>query len=313
MAAITKNIDRTLAQAAVVDHFDSILGVEYLSDAIEHELRVFWGFTKRDWSASIIPGTMYTIAALRSLEDPTREAVLTALCRSLVYFTLYIYNFDLANQINGVAEDRINKPDRPLASGLASLRGAYVRWYITTLAHLALGAAWGVLPWTLLWVGITVYTSWFGGDKHWTTKNLLFMSTGSLCLLQAAWGIVAPVGAQQTRWGVLLSGVFGIVASVQDIRDIEGDKVAGRRTLPIVLGPHFRWIMATLICAAPVICWRFGFLQTSQRYCAVPLVLAMLYMASRVLCGKSSKYDHKTYMILTYIYCGCVAVPMVFP
>ncbi|KAF8201299.1 UbiA prenyltransferase family [Mycena galopus ATCC 62051] len=259
---------------------------------------------------------MYTIAALRSLDSAPSELVIRALTRSLIYFLLYIYSFDIANQINGVAEDRINKPDRPLSSGLTTLQGAYIRWYATTVLHLAISAAWGVLPWTVLWVFITTYTSFYGGDKHWVTKNLGFMSIGSLCLLQAAWGLVAPITAYQWRWALLLSGVFGIVASVQDMRDVEGDKIAGRRTLPIVLGSNFRWVMTAVICAAPAVCWKVEFLRCSHwlvAYCGVALTLAMFYMAYRVCRGGSSRYDHKTYMILTYIYCGCVAVPMLFP
>ncbi|KAJ6498593.1 UbiA prenyltransferase family, partial [Mycena vitilis] len=184
----------------------------------------------------LIPGAMYTIAALRSLDSAPPALGLLTLARSLIHFLLYIYAFDIANQINGVAEDHLNKPDRPLPAQLVSLRGAYVRWYITTAAHLLVGAAWGVLPWTALWVLLTVYTSFYGGDKHWTTKNLGFMALGSLCLLQAAWGLAAPLTPREWHWALLLSGVFGLVASVHDMRDVEGDRAAGRRTLPIMLG-----------------------------------------------------------------------------
>ncbi|KAJ7705579.1 UbiA prenyltransferase family, partial [Mycena rosella] len=148
---------------------------------------------------------------------------------SFVYFLLYIYAFDIANKINGVAEDRINKPDRPLSSGRVSLQGAYVRWYVTTAAHLVVGAAWGFLPWTALWIFITYTLASTAAIKP------TFMFIGSLCLLQAAWGLVAPLTAHEWRWVLLLGWVFGIVASVQDMRDVEGDKVAGCCTLPIVL------------------------------------------------------------------------------
>ncbi|KAJ7843120.1 UbiA prenyltransferase family, partial [Mycena olivaceomarginata] len=200
------------------------------------EIHVFWDFTWRDWSASLVPGTMYTIAALRSLDSAPKELVIQSLMRCLAYFLLYIYAFDIANQINGLDEDRINKPDRPLCSGRVSLQGVYSLWYATTAAHLITGTVWGVLPWTALWVFITIYTSFYGGDKHWVTKNLIFMFVGSLCLLQSAWGLVLPITARQSRWAALLSGVLGIPASVQDMRDLDGDRIAGRRTLPIVLG-----------------------------------------------------------------------------
>ncbi|KAF7366833.1 UbiA prenyltransferase [Mycena sanguinolenta] len=290
--------NKTLQLAAenVVDN--SILGFEYVSDAIEHELRVFWAFTWRDWSASLIPGAIYTVAALRSLDSVSTEVVIQALTRSFVYFLLYIYSFDIANQINGVAEDRINKPDRPPALPHSKARTSDGTPRPSCTSSSALHGA--------------VY----GGYKHWFTKNLGFMSIGSLCLLHGAWGLVAPITGHQWRWALLLSSVFGIVASVQDMRDMEGDKIAGRRTLPIVLGNNFRWVMASLICAAPAVCWQLEFFRYTHwlvGVCSALLSLAMFYIAYRVYQGGSSRYDHKTYMILTYIYCGCVAVPMLFP
>ncbi|KAJ7888424.1 UbiA prenyltransferase family-domain-containing protein [Mycena olivaceomarginata] len=284
MVATMKHTEDTQKlQPATDDIVDnSILGFSYISDAIQHELRVFWEFTWRDWSASLIPGAMHTIAALRSLDSAPSDL------------------------INGVAEDRINKPDRPLASGRVTLQGAYVRWYATTALYLALGAAWGVLPWSALWVLNTTYTSFFGGDKHWVTKNLGFMTIGALCLIQPSWALVAPLTPHKWRWALMLSAAFGIVASVQGMRDVEGDKVSGRRTLPIVLGSNFRW----------AVCWQLEFLQYSHwlvGYCGVLLTLAMFYMAYRVLHGGSRAYNHKTYMVFTYIYCGCIAVPMLFP
>ncbi|KAJ6460132.1 UbiA prenyltransferase family-domain-containing protein [Mycena vitilis] len=290
-------------------------GVGLIPKLIKHELAAFWAFTWRDWSASLIPGMMYTTAALRSLNPtPSTVHVAHSLARSFVYFLLYIYSFDLANQISGLAEDRINKPDRPLSSGRVSLRGAYTRWYITTATYLLVSNVWGVLHWGALWVAITVYTSFFGGDKHWFTKNLVFMSVGSLCLLHASWGLVAPVTSSEWRWAVMLSGVFGVVANIQDLRDVDGDRASGRRTLPIVLGDgSFRRIMAAVIVAAPFFCWRQKFFRISRfavRYPAVALAFAMFYMAFRVLRGHTREYDHKTYMILTYIYCGCIALRM---
>ncbi|KAF8185575.1 UbiA prenyltransferase family-domain-containing protein [Mycena galopus ATCC 62051] len=295
-----------------------MLGIAFVQKTIHHEFLVFWDFTWRDWSASLIPGMMYTTAALRSLNPApaTSQMVYNLVC-SFCYFLLYIYSFDIANQINGVAEDSFNKPDRPLSSGRVSVHGAYIRCEPWNCSH-SITAAWGVLPWGVLWVVIvTVYTSFYGGDKHWFTKNLVFMSVGSLCLLHASWGLVAPLTSKEWRWAVALSGVFGVVANVQDMRDVVGDRVAGRRTLPIVLGDrNFRRFMVAVIIAVPFFCWRLEFFQTSRftvRYAAVALAFSMFYMAFRVFRGCTKKYDHQTYMILTYIYCGCVAVRMMFP
>ncbi|KAJ7098208.1 UbiA prenyltransferase family-domain-containing protein [Mycena crocata] len=291
--------------------------IGYICGVMDHELRVFWGFTWRDWSATIIPGFMHTLASLRALDPPpSNELIATTVLRSLVYFTICVYSFDLANQINGIAEDRIDKPDRPLPSGRVSLRGAYIRWYATTAAHVAVSVKWGVLQWTLLGVLITIYTNFFGGNKHWITKNLLFIPIGTLCLLQAAWRLGGPIEARQWQWALTLSGVLGFVTNIQDLRDVEGDRIAGRQTLPLVLGPSFRWVMAGIICTTPIVCWELEFLRHSHwlvDYCGALLTLSMFYLAYRVFRGDSKSYDHQTYMLLTYIYCGCIAVPMIFP
>ncbi|KAJ6482509.1 UbiA prenyltransferase family-domain-containing protein [Mycena sanguinolenta] len=284
--------------------------LRYISDTGSYEIRLFWAFSWRDWSATIIPGTIRTIAALRSLDSPSTEIIIKSIAHSITYFALYVYAFNIANQITGVDEDRINKPDRPLPSGLVTLQGAYIRWYATTLLLLVIGVAGEAFPWTILWVFITVYLCFGGGDKHWITKNLVCMSAGSVCLLQVAWRLVAPITIRETRWATTLSCVGGIVVNLQDLRDFEGDRISGRQTLPVVLGDNFRWVMAVIICAAPFVCWLLDF---SVGYCGFWLAVSMFYTAYRVVIGDSEEYDHQTYMIFTYIYCGCIAVPAIFP
>ncbi|KAF7377477.1 UbiA prenyltransferase [Mycena sanguinolenta] len=224
-----------------------------LSDTVGYEIRLFWAFSWRDWSASIIAGTIRTISALRTVDSASTGLVIRSIAHSLGYFALFLYAFNIAGQINSVDEDRINKPDRPLPSGLVTLKGAGIRWYAMTLLFLAVGVASGVFLWTILWVFITVYLCFCGGDKHWFTKNLVCMSAGSVCLLQVAWALGAPITVRETCWAAILSCVTGIVANVQDLRDVDGDKITGRRTLPVVLGDNFRWVMAAIICVAPSI------------------------------------------------------------
>ncbi|KAF7330638.1 UbiA prenyltransferase [Mycena sanguinolenta] len=282
----------------------------FISDIVDYEIRLFWAFSWRDWSTTIIPGTIRTISALRTVDSASTGLVIRSIAHSLAYFALFTYAFNITNQITGVDEDRINKPDRPIPSGLVTLQDAYIRWYAATLLLLAIGAAGGVFLWTMLWVFITLYYCSWGGDKHWVSKNLVCMSVGSLCLLQSGWELVAPFSVRETRWAATLSCMAGITASLQDLRDVDGDKISGRRTLPIVLGDNFRRVMAVIIYAAPFVCWLFDFLVG---YCGLGLAVTMFYLAYRVVSGGSREYDHQTYMLYTYIYCGCIAVPMIFP
>ncbi|KAJ7628920.1 hypothetical protein FB45DRAFT_748815 [Roridomyces roridus] len=87
-----------------------------------------------------------TATALCNQHPSSIQFVLGSLGRSLAYFVLYLYTFNIADQITGLDEDRINKPDRPLPSGLLSIRETYVRLCLLTAAYIAFSAAWGVLP-----------------------------------------------------------------------------------------------------------------------------------------------------------------------
>ncbi|KAF8120602.1 hypothetical protein K438DRAFT_1794455 [Mycena galopus ATCC 62051] len=127
-----------------------------ISGAIAQEVRMFWDFTWRDWSAGLIPGTIYTVAALRSLESVSMELVIQSLIRSLAYFLLYIYTFNLANQINGLDEDRVNKPDRPICSGRVDkwlnivISGSFRTLVHTRIGSELIGSVWSIVPsvWT---------------------------------------------------------------------------------------------------------------------------------------------------------------------
>ncbi|KAF7318741.1 UbiA prenyltransferase [Mycena chlorophos] len=299
-----------------------ILGVSFLYDALVSEVHLFWRFSWRDFTMTVIPGSTYTLAALRSLsptELPAPSLLIPPLTRSVVYFIFFIYSFNLANQLNGLAEDRINKPDRPLASGLVSVKGAYIRWYLTTFALLTTGYAWGIPKWALTWVGITIYTSWCGGDKHWATKNLFFMSTGAVAILAPGWELgIGTIPPLVWRSMIQLGTILSVVAHLQDMRDVAGDTAAGRKTLPIALGSDFPWIMASIVALCPFVGWKLQVLHSEVGnemvwYSGALLSLATFYVAYRVLVGKEKNYHHKTYMYLTYIYCGCVAVPVLFP
>ncbi|KAF7374542.1 UbiA prenyltransferase [Mycena sanguinolenta] len=215
---------------------------------IVHEFAIFWAFTWRDWTTTIIPGTMYAIAAVRSLPVTLPlQSIALGLGRTLVYLILLIYTFTSSNQISGVAEDRINKPDRPIPSGRITLQGAYIRWYASTAAFLILGAAEGVLHWTVLWVLLTIAQNFTAFGKHWFTRNAVFISLGTLCIMQPMWVQFAPNNPREWQWVLTLSVLSGILFQVQDFRDIVGDRaMAGIRyrlhlvnVAPVALWPYF--------------------------------------------------------------------------
>ena len=88
-----------------------------------------------------------------------------------MYGYLYLYTFVVANQIHGVKEDKINKPDRPIASGLTSLAAAKVRWVVLTGLYLVYSYFLGVERWTVLWIATTIAHNFLGFSNWGPTKD----------------------------------------------------------------------------------------------------------------------------------------------
>lgn len=69
------------------------------------EFRLFFNFTRRDWSATLIPGLIVATWAVQRASLPAWNIV-----RFIPWTACYLYFFNLSNQIVGIDEDHINKP-----------------------------------------------------------------------------------------------------------------------------------------------------------------------------------------------------------
>ncbi|KDR71875.1 hypothetical protein GALMADRAFT_126848 [Galerina marginata CBS 339.88] len=268
---------------------------------LAHEFNVFLDFSWRDWSASIIAGSIFSVGAMRSsLLQPT--AIFTNYLSLLLWLIPYVYFLNLSNQITGVEEDVINKPDRPIPSGKVTLAGAKVRWVITLAAFLALALMQpSLLPETICWISTVAFLCLSAAGNHWFGKNCVGMTAGTVALLNGSWKAVAPPTAQSERYVVAIAIWVGLLAHIQDLRDIKGDAAVGRKTFPIVFGDErSRWIITFLLLPlAVVVLWVGGILQIAP----VTMVGAHIILGWRIMQMKGSQFDHKTYMIYTYIFC----------
>lgn len=77
---------------------------------------------RRDLPAGVYPALLFALAA-RCVVGGAGLDGLFALLACGAYFWLFLYSFCLDNQITGVAEDRLNKPDRVIPSGRLPLAG----------------------------------------------------------------------------------------------------------------------------------------------------------------------------------------------
>jgi 4-hydroxybenzoate polyprenyltransferase len=151
---------------------------------------------------------------------------------------LYVY---LLNGVTDVAEDRVNRSSRPIASGrlsaleagqiadgaavLAVVGALWLGWWMTLLAGLvlALGYAYSVPPLAL---------------KRWSAAAGLVTLVAGLVTYAA--GAVAADGTVTPALVVLalaMSAWMALVgAQAKDLSDIDGDRAAGRRTLAVRRG-----------------------------------------------------------------------------
>jgi 4-hydroxybenzoate polyprenyltransferase len=196
----------------------------------------------------------------------------------------------------GVDEDRINKPDRPIPAGIVTLEGARWRWVIALSVFLLVAAFKPMLlPETIGWVFTEAFLCLTSAGNHWFGKNCVAMAAGTWSLLNASWKAIAPLTPRSLRFVIAMSVWVGLLAQIQDLRDVKGDAVVGRKTMPLVFGETAtRWIITLLLLPASFwVLWIGGIVPIAPK----TLAAVHLFLGYRVLNTRGSHYDHKTYMV----------------
>lgn len=154
------------------------------------------------------------------------------------------YANDYSDGIRGTDDKRVG-PTRITAGGLARpaavMRAAFISFGLAAAAGFAIVLI--TQQWWLIAVGlIAIVAAWFytGGTQPYGYHGL-----GELAVF-VFFGLIATIGTNYIQTliidplAVLLGGTFGLYASavllVNNIRDIETDSKAGKRTLAVMLG-----------------------------------------------------------------------------
>jgi 1,4-dihydroxy-2-naphthoate octaprenyltransferase len=192
-----------------------------------------------------------------------RFNALLALLALLVALLLQIgvnYANDYSDGIKGT--DAIRKgPMRITASGLARPDAVKRAAFISFSLAMGCGLAIVILTqqWWLVAIGLgCVLAAWFytGGKQPYGYHGL-----GELAVF-VFFGLIATVGTNYIQTlvfdplAILLGGTFGLYASavlmVNNIRDIETDGKAGKKTLAVIVGPRVSRALFLLMIWIPV-------------------------------------------------------------
>ncbi len=213
------------------------------------------------------------ICAFGSVHNPDRDyrltlsVVLTVFLGSLCASLLNAAS-NAINQIYDLEIDRINKPKRPLVTGVLSLGET---WTITIILYvLALVPTWLVVVYPFstfmekllapleyhecffIYLAGLLFTFIYSAPKLGRTKRHGMLANWTIaiprgCLLKVAgWSMVAHIWFAEPWFIGSIFMVFLIgAASTKDFSDIEGDRAGGCRTLPILYGlKKAAWIIA---------------------------------------------------------------------
>lgn len=222
---------------------------------------------------------------------------------------LYQLCIDFPGQITGCAEDYLNKPRRPILSGLLTVQGAYMRWAIfipvyNTIALLVGG--WSMVRVSICWyLGNIIYCS--GGiASQWFTKNEVYARLFVYLGLLQAWSIVDIPPPEVIEFFHRITYIIGTLSQIQDLSDYKGDAKLGRKTLPVSfrLWPA-RMFSALSCCFTPLVLNKFVVTVSNPATIAVQVLLATFsfWQAVLLVTKQSPEEDSFSYMLYVIWYC----------
>jgi len=213
------------------------------------------GARPRTLPAAVAPVIVATVLAGR--EWKPLQALL-ALIVSLALQIAVNYSNDYSDGIRGTDDDRVG-PIRLVASGLASAnsvkRAAQLSFLVACIAGLLLAS---ISAWWVILIGIaSVLAAWgyTGGHTPYGYRGFGELSVFTF------FGVVATVGTYYVQTLQVTAAAFAAsipmgalscaLLAINNIRDIPGDEVVGKKTLAVKLGDRNarRFFVALLICA----------------------------------------------------------------
>jgi 4-hydroxybenzoate polyprenyltransferase len=208
----------------------------------------------------------------------------------------------LLNGISDIAGDRLNGSTRPLAGGRLSSRVA-TGWCVAfAVAGVALSAlvGLGLLSCTATMIAL----GWlYSGGRHaakqrvWSA-SLVIAGGGFVTYIGGVYSAGAVPSAEAAAIATLMAAWMAVAGNTKDLGDIAGDRAAGRRTLPVVLGTRpAAWVIAVACCAVGLA----GLAVDSSlaRAVAACLLLAALVMVGLAVRGRNlgSKRMYAVFMV----------------
>ncbi|KAK7058009.1 S-adenosyl-L-methionine-dependent methyltransferase, partial [Favolaschia claudopus] len=249
-----------------------------------------WIFTESDFMTTMVPISLFAIVAapLTSIRNVPH----------LVFWLwLHLLGFNTSNQTASL-EDKTNKPDRPLPAGRISLEAAMIlRWLLMPICW-ALSLAYSkqtMFASMALSAFTAMYNELGGSGSHFAVRYML--NGLGFAAFEAGTTLVAKndrTYLDSAGWlAIFLSGsIFATTIYAQDFRDVIGDALIDRDTIPLRFGRPSR--LALLI---GLIAWSIGlpYIWNLDVYSAAAFTALGLYAGGRFVKHRTIEEDRKSY------------------
>lgn len=270
-------------------------------------LHAIWLFTFSDLKTIVGPQTAFGIlhalcADIFGVKYP-RESLNIAFRAPFVVFWVWInllpFAIDNQRRRAAIREDSVNKPWRPLPSGLVSPTESkhmmLVFYALAFVSSLMLG---GMRQHIALVILGYLYNNRGGADRSSVVRNLI-NGMGFICFgsgaMEIALGTSLPTQPFLVAWFGLIGLVVSTTVHVQDMSDQMGDRSRGRWTIPLSIGDKAsRWTIAAAMAFWISYCPRFW--QLSHFQCGATTALGITVIV-RTITQRSVQNDKTTFRL----------------
>lgn len=218
-------------------------------------------FTFSDLKNILVPQTLLgVVTALTCSEPSIPGAPLPPALQSAIFYRLplaafwvwiHLLLFNTSNQTQpgALAEDAQNKPWRPLPANRISHASARRLFYATSILCIAFSYVAGGLVESIVLQALTfLYDDLALGDEWFVARSVINsmgytnFSLGAIQVLLRGQDTSIVLSNKGCMWLALLTFTIFTTGHIMDLEDLEGDRVSGRRTIPVLVGEEgARW------------------------------------------------------------------------
>lgn len=191
-----------------------------------------------------------------------------------------------SNSLNAVYDaeiDRINKPYRPIPSGIITkdeaLTVAWILYLIVLFRAVWLNRTFGFFVFVIMLITIAYSTRPLRLKKRLWVSNVTIAFARGLLGFVAAWSIFGDPWTDGTPWiigGVMMIFLIGAITS-KDFTDIRGDRMYGIKTLPVIYGVRKSAIFSGPFFVSPFILILLGLISGVLELAMFRLVLLAIW------------------------------------